>query len=235
MKNNDFRWFPLNEGLYDFYNIIDSSKDSIMDKIQNYYFDKIKKHGKESLTKKELEILQSATMGKLKTETPVYRRNKVTGDIDLDKSGNPIRIDQEIVPPGVPFVTSKGKMADRSDKPMIYARCYWNVDEPVKSYFVFSNKSKTPENPNGLIIWKTISKNVAEKPFGTFIVPKGEAQLSPEELWANLNDKFDKGVVLDKETYMKFIVFDDIYHNSKKANAAQLRELYDYLSRYPRK
>lgn len=238
MSKDNSNYFPLNEGLYDFYDLIDSeSKSSTIDKIQNYYFEKIKKFGKESLTKKEMEIFQNATMGKLKAEDPVYKRDKVTGDIALDKNGKPIRIDQEVIPAGVPFVTTKGRNRQTTDtkKEVIIARCYWNVDDPTKAYYVYSDSQKSSENPYGLIIWKSISKNPAEKPLGTFIVPKGEAQMNPEELWANLNDKFDKGIILDKETYYKFLAFDDFYHSKKKIAGQQLILLYDYLHKYPKK
>jgi hypothetical protein len=183
-----------------------------------------------------MEIFQNATQGKLKTDDPVYKRDKVTGDIALDKkSGKPIRINQEVIPAGVPFVTSKGKMRETPIEEVINARCYWNVDDPIKAYYVYSDTSKTDANPNGLIIWKSISKNPAEKPLGTFIVPKDEAQMIPTELWENLNDKFDKGIILDKETYYKFISFDELYHGVKKLSIEQLKTLYNYLSKYPKK
>lgn len=237
MSRDNSNWFPLNEGLYDFYEMIDpESKSSTIDKIQNYYFEKIKKHGKESLTKKEMEIFHNATVGKLKAEDPVYKRDKVTGDIALE-NGKPIRIDQEVIPAGVPFVTTKGKTKEKSEtkKENVIARCYWNVDDPNRSYYVYSDTEKSAANPNGLIIWKSISKNPIEKPTGTFIVPKGEAQMKPEELWATLNDKFDKGIILDNETYYKFLAFDDFYHGKKKIAGGQLKVLYDYLSKYPKK
>jgi len=240
MSKRNLNRYTLNEGIYDFYELYDPSPNSkTIDKIQNYYIDKVKKHGRDSLTKKEMEIFRDATNGKLKAEEPIYKRDKVTGDIEIGKNGKPIRIDLETIPPGIPFITTKGRNnGNVQTKSVVNGRCYWNVDDKIKAFYIYGGEV-TAENPRGLIIWKSVSSKPVEKPLGAFIVPKGEAQLPPEELWKSLNNKYDKGIVLDKETYMKFLAFDDLYHNSKKAllpdKYTQLKALYDYLAKYPNK
>ena len=89
MKKNKIRL--INEGIYDFYDAYEGSDTA--DKILNYYVDKIKKNGRGSLTRKEIEIFDNARKGKLTLDTPVYKRNKVTGDKEVDEMGNVIRID----------------------------------------------------------------------------------------------------------------------------------------------
>jgi hypothetical protein len=226
--------FSLNEGLYDFYELYDPSPNyHTIDKIQNYYLDKIKKFGKESLTKREMEIFKDATMGKLKSENPVYKKDKVTGDIELDAKGQPIRLDKEIIQVGVPFVTSKGRgISKETVRTSVNGRCYWDVDDNIKVFYVYGGEI-TETNPEGLIIWKSVSKS--GKPMGSFIIPKGEALMSMENLWKNLNGKYDKGIILDKETYGKFLTFDELYHSGKVANIEQLQILYNYLRKYPQK
>lgn len=218
----------LNEGVYDFYEQQDGSDTT--DKIINYYIDKIRKSGAASLTKKELQIFNDAKRGKLTLDNPVYKRNKLTGDIETDTAGNAIRMDKDQIIPGVPFLTSKGRGIKR--KEVVNGRCYWNIDEDCKYYYVFSVGSITEENTSGLIIYKTESKGGGE--YGAFIVPKNDLKgCSPEDLWKKINDKYDKGVILDKETYLKFVNFDKLYHESRKANAVELKKLYTQLKNYP--
>jgi hypothetical protein len=217
----------INEGAYDFYEIYDPSEEKIQDKIINYYLDKINKDGQDSLTEKEMELFKNAQKGiRLNLETPIYKRNKVTNEIEYDPKGNPIRLDKEAPIPGIPFVTSKGK--GNKKKQTVNARCYWNVDEDHKMFYVYGGEA-TDDNPNGLVIWKSYSVG---KEYGAFIVPKGEVNLMPEELWANRNNVFDKGIILDPDTYKKFLEFDKLYHISRKMNAERLNQLYRELRNY---
>lgn len=219
----------LNEGVYDFYETFDSSnKIKTVDKILNYYVDKILKHGIDSLTDKEVEIFNNAKKGILNLDNPVYKRNKVTNDIEYDNKGKPIELNINKLIPGVPFVTSKGRGLKKIE--VVRGRCYWNLDENHKTFYVYGNEI-TDINPQGLIIWKTISNS--GKDFGSFIIPKGLGYMTEIELWKNLNDKFDKGIILDKDTYMKFLEFDELYHDSKKMNIQKILELYKFLSKYP--
>lgn len=221
----------LNEGVYDYYIAYDpTDKSGTAEKIVNYYIDKIAKNGRDSLTKQEQEIFNNAKKGILSYDKPIYKRNKLTNDIELDNKGKPIRIDSDMVLPGVPFITSRGKGAIK--KEVINGRCYWNLDEEHKTFYVFGGEI-TDTNQNGLVIWKTIS--TSGKEFGAFLVPKSEASLNPEGLWKALDDKFDKGIILDKDTYTKFIEFDKLYHISKKQNLDKITELYNILRKYPSK
>jgi hypothetical protein len=223
MENN-----ILNEGVYDYYIAYDpTDKSSTADKIVNYYLDKIAKSGRDSLTKQEQEIFNDAKRGILSYDKPVYKRNKLTNDIEMDSKGKPIRIDSNTLLPGVPFITSRGKGAIK--KEIINGRCYWNIDENFKTFYVFGEISET--NQNGLTIWKTVSSSGKE--FGAFLVPKSEASLNPDGLWKVLDDKFDKGIILNKETYSQFIEFDQLYHLSKKQNLERITELYNILRKYP--
>lgn len=220
----------LNEGVYDFYDLYEpDSKSPTTDKIVDYYIDKIRKYGQNSLTSEEQRIFKDAQKGKLTLEKPVYKKDKVTGDIELDPVTNiPIRIDIETLTPGVPFITSKGKGAEK--KVIINGRCYWDIDENHKTFYVYGGEiSET--NPQGLVVWKTVSSS--GKPLGAFIVPKGESNLTPADLWKNLNNKFDKGIILDKETYLTFLEFDKLFHTSRKENADRLDRLYNILKNYP--
>lgn len=207
----------LNEGVYDFYKLNNQyGEDKTTDAIVNYYIDKIRKYGQDSLTQKEVEVFNQAKNGKLTLDNPVYKRHKTTGAIEYDK-GNPIRIDNQGPVPGVPFVTSKGKGVKR--KEVINGRVYWNVDDQHKAFYVFG--------PEGLIIWKTVSSS--GKDFGAFLIPKSEAGLRPEELWESLAKKFDKGFILKKEDFMKFLEFDKLYHESRKLNMDRISKLYREL------
>jgi hypothetical protein len=217
----------ITEGIYDFYNSCEGS-DTI-DKIVNYYIDKIKRYGQDSLTAKEKEIFDDAKRGKLPLDRPIYKRDKVTGDIEIGPDGRPIRLDQNNIIPGMPFVTTKGMGGKKKD--IVNGRCYWNIDDSCKHYYVYDKKSIDETNPNGLIIWKSISKSGKE--YGAFIVPRNEANLEPDNLWKTLNKKFDKGIILDKDTYAKFIEFDQLYHKEKKANIKKIDDIVDMLRKYP--
>jgi len=219
----------IKEGVYDFYDAYEGQDTA--DKILNYYVDKIRKNGRDSLTREEINIFDNARKGKLTLENPVYKRNKLTGDIETDNSGNAIRLDKDKLYPGVPFVTSKGK--GNKKKETINGRCYWDVDDPCKVYYIFSTTKINEENPTGLMIYRTHSK-VGDKLFGTFIVPKSDIKnLQPDELWKIVNEKYDKGIILDKDMYLKFIKFDDLYHKSKKEFADELNKLFNDLKNYP--
>lgn len=228
MKKTRRPIFAINEGVYDFYNEYDKSNDSTEEKILNYYIEKIRKFGLDSLTEEEKKLFEEAKRGKLTLDKPVYRRSKLTGDIEYDSSGKPIRLDKDNYVPGIPFVTSKGRGIKREE--IIEGRIYWNVDEDYKVYYVYGGESDD-NNPRGLVIWKTQSKDPT-KEFGAFIVPKKEINLTPEELWANLNNKYDKGVILNKEAYKNFIIFDKLYHDSRKQYYDKLIELVRYLKNY---
>jgi hypothetical protein len=219
---------PINEGVYDFYEAYDPEGASTPDKIINYYIDKIRKYGLDSLTQKEKEVFENAKKGKLTLEKPVYKRNKVTGDIELDNLGNPVRLDKEDVIPGIPFITSKGKGGKK--KEVINGRIYWDIDEDYRIYFVYGGES-SDVNPHGLIEWKTISKD-ADKEFGAFMKPKAEINMQPFEWWKYCDNKYDKGVVLDKEIYLKFLEFDKLYHESRKKNRDRISVLYKELKNY---
>ena len=219
------------EGVYDFYEAYDNTpKKTTTEKILDYYLDKILKYGENSLTSAETKIFNDAKRGKLSLEKPVYKIDKVTGDIENDNLGNPIRIDTDQIIPGVPFITAKGKGAKK--KEIIKGRCYWNVDEDFKTFFVYGGEV-TDTNPQGLVVWKTVSNKGSE--FGAFIIPKGEANITMEELWKNNAKKYDAYASLDKETYVKFLEFDDLFHKSKKENIKKITELCAELKRFPPK
>jgi len=221
----------INEGMYSFYE--KQYGDNLIDKILTYYVDKMRKYGKDCLTDKEKAIFDEAKMGKLSGNKPIYARDKVTGDIKIDDlTGRPVVIEQpDRVYPGVPFITQKGKGGVK--KVIINARCYWNVDEPCRYYYVYTDSKIDSENPYGITVYKTESKDA--KQYGSFLVPKSETTRKPEELWAWANDRYDKGVVLDKETLDLFVKFDTLYHTGRRENAAFLNEAYDKLKKYPRK
>jgi len=223
----------VNEGLYDFYDAYDKAAegDTTIDNIINYYLDKITKYGQNSLTKKEKEIFEAAQRGKLPKDRPVYKKNKVTGDIELDPMGNPVRMDQDVLIPGLPFITSKGRGAKK--KETIKARCYWNVNDPCKMFYVYSTTVVDESNPNGLTIWKSESEG---KDYGSFMkLTASELKSRPEDLWVRLEKKYDKGAILDKEAYVKFVQFDQLYHDDKKANIKKIEEIVEFLKEYPPK
>lgn len=222
----------LNESIYDFYRLYDKAGNKkIVNKIIDYYLDKIVKYGEGSLTKNEKDLLNKAKINRLPEEKISYKRNKLTGDIELGSDGKPIKLDtDDDVVPGIPFITSKGRGFKKEDK--LEARCYWDIDNNVKYYYVFSPLNINDKNAYGLIIWKTISNN--ERPLGAFIVPKNELDLPPNELWDRLNTKYDKGIILSKEMYNKFMLFYDLYKNDKKkADILSLNNLYMELVNYP--
>ena len=195
----------------------------------SYYLYKIRKHGVDSLTKKEKQIFDEAKNGKTPFDKPVYQRNKLTGDIEIDEKGNPVKVDfSGVIIPGVPFLTSKGKGVEK--KSIINARCYWNNIDKVKYYYVYGGPV-SDTNSNGLIIWKTESKS--GNPLGAFIIPKSEATMNPVALWKNLNNKFDKGIILDQDTHDKFLEFYNLYKSSRKDNISKLMDLFNYLKNYP--
>lgn len=218
----------IKEGVYDFYDAYEGQNTT--DKIINYYIDKIRKNGKGSLTRREIEIFDNARKGNLNLENPVYKRNKLTGDIETDNKGDAIRLDKDRFFPGVPFLTSKGKGSKK--KETINARCYWNIDDPCKTYYAFIISRVNEENPTGLVVYKTHSKSGSA--LGTFIIPKADLKdAQAEELWKKVNDKYDKGIILDKDMYLKFVNFDDLYHKGKRDFAADLTKLYEELKNYP--
>ena len=226
-----FNKFKLNEGgIYDFYEREEGK--SLVDKILNYYIDKVRKHGMESITDKEKSIFKDAQKGELTMGQIIYARDKVTGDIEIDNTGSPVVINNpNEVFPGVPFYTSKGKGEQKST--IIEARCYRDIDSSCRHYYVYSDDKITNENPYGLIIYKTESKD--NKPFGTFIVPKGDVLKNPKNLWDSLSSKFDKGTNLDEETLNLFLKFDSLYKSSRKNNAEFLAMAYETLKKYPDK
>lgn len=230
----------LNESMYDFYRLYDdkSGKKRLSDKIVDYYIDKIVKYGEDSLTDKEREIFNKAKINALPAEKIEYKRNKLTGDLELGNDGKPIRLsDIDDVVPGIPFITSKGRGIKKENK--IEARCYWNIDEPAKYYYVFSNEFVTNENPYGITIWKTKSTN-QDKVLGSFMVPKSELEMSPSELWDKMDVKFDRGIRLSKDMYDKFMTFENLYRNFKEGDedvnkkAQTIKILYDDLVNYPK-
>jgi len=219
----------LNEGVYDFYEVYDQSNTSVLNKIINYYIDKIKKYGKDSLTKREQQIFKDANNGKLPLDNPIYKRNKLTGDIETDK-GTAVRLDKDTIFPGVPFVTSKGRGIKKTD--VVNGRCYWDIDEDCKYYYVYILAKVSEENPTGLVIYKTTSKS-GEKALGAFIVPKADFKNDkPEDLWKKIDSKYDKGIILDKEMYSKFVMFERLFRAGRIANAQELSVLYEELKNY---
>ena len=219
---------PINEGIYDFYEAYEPGDSETTEKILNYYIDKIRKYGQNSLTKTEVQIFNDAKKGKLTLEKPVYKKNKITNEIEHDSKGEPIRLDKDIMIAGVPFITSKGKGGKKEE--ILVGRCYWNVDEKHKTFYIYGG-NKSEQNPYGLVVWKTVSETGKE--FGAFVVPKADADMTQSELWKTLNKKYDKGVILDKETYAKFMEFDKLFHTSKKASIERITELYNELKIYP--
>jgi hypothetical protein len=227
-RNNNM----LNEGVYDFYDVYDQSNTNTINKIINYYIDKIKKYGKDSLTAREQQIFKDANEGKLTLDNPIYKRNKLTGDIETEK-GEAVRLDKVSLIPGVPFLTAKGRGVKKNV--VVNGRCYWDVDEDCKYYYVFIVAKISEENPTGLVIYKTVSKS-GDKALGAFIVPKADIKNDkPDDLWKKINDKYDKGIILDKEMYGKFVMFEKLFRASRLANAQELAVLYEELKKYPKK
>jgi len=222
----------IREGVYDFYDSQEGAKeDGTIDKILNYYIDKIMKYGQDSLTKKEQEILSDAKKGRMPLDRPIYKKNKLTGDIEIDSRGNAIRVNKDMVIPGVPFITSKGRGIKK--KETIDGRCYWNVDDPCRIFYVFSTANIDDENSTGLVIYKTISKSGYD--LGAFIKPRSELKdRQPADVWNIINDKYDKGIVLNKEMYLLFVKFDKLYHESRKNNIEELGKIYQVLRDYPK-
>lgn len=220
----------IKEGVYDFYNAYDGN--STTDKICNYYVDKIRKYGMKSLTKKEEEVFDAAKKGKLTLDKPIYKRDKVTGDITVDNiTGQPVRIDKEGFIPGVPFLTSKGKGAIR--KNAINARIYWNMGEPFKMFYVFNKFKSNDENPHGLTIWKSVKSE--DNVYGAFIKAREGDRVPPDDLWKVLDNKYHKGIILDKEMFDKFNEFDNLFHNDKKASGEKIIQLYNELKNLGKK
>lgn len=216
----------LNEGVYDFYDQY-SGKNTI-NKIINYYLDKISKYGKDSLSSKEKQIFDEANQGKMTLDKPIYKKNKLTGDIELDNQGKAIRIDLSQTIPGVPFITSKGKGMKK--KEVINARCYWDVGSDCKYYFVFNNGVVSAENPSGLIWFKTVSEG---KDFGSFMKLKSTyVGATPDELWKKIDNDYDKGCILDYDALNNFLTFYNLYKTSKRENIARITELYEFLRDY---
>lgn len=220
MKN---RFRHLNEGIYSFYQGLKGK--TLSDKILDYYLDKVRLYGEDSLTDVEKKIFKEAQNGNLTMDKSTYARDKTTGDIDYSK-----KIEDPIsIYPGVPFLTAKGK--GEKIKVVVNARCYWNDENPSCKYFyVFSDSKISEENRYGLLIYKTESKD--GKPLGSFIIPKSEASKTPEELWEVLGDKYDRGAILDQETLNLVLKFDDLYHRAKKENLGFLQETYTKLKNY---
>lgn len=220
----------IKEGVYDFYEAYEG--DGTTDKICNYYVDKIRKYGIKSLTKKEEEIFNSAQKGKLTLDKPVYKRDKVTGDIAVDNiTGAPIRIDQEGFIPGVPFITSKGKGTIRKDS--IQARVYWNVGENFKMFYIFNKSKSNEDNPHGLTIWKSVKSE--DNVCGAFIKAKGGDKVAPKDLWKVLDNKYHKGIIMDKAMYDKFNEFDTLFHGDKKSSIERIMQLYNELKNVGKK
>jgi len=229
MKNK-FNYEKLNEGVYDFYNSLSDGENTV-EKIINYYLYKINKFGKDSLTKAEMEIFNNANRGILNLDKVVYKKNKVTGDIEYI-NGKPVKLNSDQLYPGVPFITSKGLGKNLKEIVNQYktGRCYWDVDDDFKIFYVYGGITSA-ENPNGLTIWKTVSAKGS--PLGAFIVPKADdLGLTPQKIWEKLNDKYDSGVVLDKNMYLIFLEFDNLYHSAKKDNIEKIQELFTYLKNY---
>ncbi len=227
------KYGTLNEGMYDFYEKQGKEEDELTDKIVDYYLDKMRKYGKDSLTEIEARIFKDAQDGRLTMGKPVYAKDKVTGDILLDDFGNPVVIDEpNKVYPGIPFLTSRGMGEVKKEAP-IAGRCYWNNGSTARSYYVFDKKAINSENPYGIIIYKTESKT--GKAFGSFMVPKNKELTPPADLWLKCEDDFDFGAVLTKEIYETFINFYNLYHTSKKENLEEITKLYDMLKKFPQK
>lgn len=221
----------INEGAYDFYSKLKGKNDT--EKIVDYYLDKISKFGINSLTSKEKEIFNLANAGDLKDLT-IYKRNRITGDIELDNLGNPV-VDpaSDNLIPGLPFLTSKGKGVE--SKYVIQARCYWNLDEEGKTYYVFFTIPKTEENPFGLVAYKTLSSS-GKSAMGIFLktIPNGDKD--PDDFWETLEKKYDKYVILDQNTLDIFKKFETEFHSDKKVkNIVELMPMYDVLKKFPAK
>lgn len=220
MKN---RFRHLNEGIYSFYEKLKGK--TLSDKIMDYYLDKIRMYGNDSLTDVEKKIFKEAQNDNLTMDKVSYARDKTTGDIDYSKKIE----DPNKIFPGVPFLTAKGR--GEKIKNVVNARCYWDDQNPsCKYYYVFNDSKISQDNQYGLIIYKTESKD--GKPLGSFIVPKSESSKSPNELWEMLENKYDRGFILDQEILNLFLKFDDLYHRAKKENLTFLQESYQRLKNY---
>jgi len=180
---------------------------------------------KRQLTDEEKKLLSDLSSGKkLEEEKPTLAKHK-TGGLLFDEEGDVITHGEE-PKAGEEFVTKKGKQSslevehdDRTN-----ARVYRANGSDERFYFVSSS--------DGWIVYRTGGKYE----FGMFLSKDSKyygeiASMNVDELWDDLNWKFDIGMELDKKTLDDFKYFMELYYEKdQKKYKEYLKVLYKKLS-----
>lgn len=187
---------------------------------------------KRKLTEEERNLLSSLSKGGSLPEEdkPVYKKNKLTNDLETDDVGNVI-VEEDPGKAGSEFVTSKGKQ-NSVDKikieDIIDARVYKNKTSEENVFFAYTTSEKEGVVENNWIIYRTGSMD--KYPLGQFMDVNAPKYIrfktkTPEQMWKDLDFEFDFGMILDQDIYEDFINFVELYKESQVKHAKILQKL----------
>lgn len=167
---------------------------------------------KRKLTDEEKDLLARLGKGeKLPDEKPVLQTHKTGGGYIFDEEGDVVVQDEEPTAPGKQFFTPKGKQKG-VDKLKIdqapEARVYKNKNSEVRQFFV----NITKDGNNDWLIYRTVGRT----PYGEFCDTNSSKysfykNMTPEQLWEELDGYWDYGMVLDKDLYEDFLNFAELF------------------------
>lgn len=181
---------------------------------------------KRKLTDEEKDLLTRLGRGESLPEEskPVLQTHKTGCGYIFDEEGD-VLVEEEPDAPGKQFFTAKGKQKG-VDKLKIdqapEARVYKNKNSEIRQFFV----NITKDDKNDWIIYRTVGKT----PFGEFCDTNSSKysfykNMTPEQLWEELDNYWDYGMVLDNDLYQDFMNFAELF----KEDQVRYREMLTKL------
>lgn len=189
---------------------------------------------KRKLTPEEHELLVSLSKGESlpEEEKEVLKMHKTGGGFLYDDEGNILtQKEEEEIKPGQEFTTIKGKTRSTGReevKPEEFfdARVYRNKDNEER--FIYVHRTDD-EGVHDWIIYRTDGGKEFGKILDTNLDKlKHYKSTTPEQLWKELDYRFDYGMVLDQDICEDIINFAELYKAGGKGGS---RNIMDRLHR----
>lgn len=187
---------------------------------------------RRKLTSEERDLLDLLGKGgKLPEENIVYKKNKLTNDLETDDQGNPI-VEENPIVSGKEFVTNKGKK-NSVDKikidEIIDARVYKNKTSEENIFFVYLTENNEGVINNKWAIYRTGGSS-DKHPIGQFMDVNNPRfskfkNKTPDQMWKDLDFDFDYGMILDQSLYQDFIYFMELYKEDQIKHMNLLKKL----------
>lgn len=185
---------------------------------------------KRELTPEEKKLLDDLGNGKkLPEKEPPKIKTHKTGGFLFDDKGDVMTEEEEessdTDDEGKEFLTSKGKSKGSSiglSETPIDTRVYRNRDSEERMIYSYQDGK-----------W-VIYRSGGKSEFGMFLdestpLYKKYENISPVEMWKNLEGVYDVGMVFDKGTYDEFLIFCELYNESQIKNKIYLQQLHKKL------